>query len=258
MTLFQIWNYFIGDFAPNPDQFKKELSELVRTARIIYKNNLYSLEKVDYTKVEKKKRTAEKLLTQANQISRYLKQIPWIEMVALTGSVSAFNAEEHSDIDILIVTKPDRLFLSRFFLVAILKLIGVYWSPQKPAGTICPNILLSSDALAWNIKDRNIYIANEISLLYPLFYRHNCYFDFLKQNGWVNNYLPNLCIPHTKPLIEKSGGSGKLIGFIEFVAMKTQTNYMKNKKTTETVTRNFIHFNIHDSAPAIIQKFHGS
>lgn len=256
MTFFQLWQYLIADFTPTHEDFKKELADLVTRKTIFHTNGQYSLGKIDHEKIEEQKNRSEKLLIRAKQVAKYLKQIPWIEMVAVTGSVSASNADEHADIDILVVTKPGRLFLSRLFLVSILKLLGVYRNAKKPAGTVCPNILMTSDKLAWNETNRNIYIANEISLLYPLFFRHNCYFDFLQQNDWVSGYLPNF---RYSSVTGRSKGprqpSPNIVGFFEQLAMKIQMLYMKNKKTMEVVSKDFIHFNIHDSTPTILQKF---
>lgn len=262
MTLFQLWAYLLIDKGTNitsektgVKQFIKELNDLVAVGKVTRQNDFYALETIDHTEVEQRRKRTEKLLVQAHQSARYLKQIPWIEMVAVTGSVAAFNASEQSDIDILVVTKSNRLFLSRLFLVSTLKLLGVYWDAQKPAGTVCPNILLTSKNLTWDAKNQNLYTANEIALLYPLFFRHNCYFDFLKQNAWANKYLPNLAIVGAKAPAAKHQSLGKFVDLLEYAIMKIQISHMKNKKTTEVVSKNFMHFNTHDSGPTILEKF---
>lgn len=259
MNTFQIWNYLISTKEFESRHFETELANMVNAKKIMLKDSLYSLGKIDYEEADRKRKRAEKLVAQAKNIGRYLKQIPWIEMVAVTGSVAALNADEHSDIDILIVTKPKRLYLSRFFLVLILKLIGIYWNVQKPAGTICPNILVSSDSLTWNKSKQNLYTANEIALLYPIFFRNNCYFDFIKQNSWVKSYLPNIHVDSKNlTAAARPVTTGKVIDLLEHVVMKFQMLYMKNKKTTEIVSKNFIHFNIHDSSSVILKKFQSS
>lgn len=255
MSVFQIWNYLIGNHKYEPKNFQRELLELVKSGEIICQDGLYSLQKVDYENNEKKLKRAHKLIMRAYKVSSYLKQIPWIEMIAVTGSVAAYNAEEQSDIDIFVVTQPKRLFLTRFFMVTILKALGVYWDQKKPSGTICPNIIISSNNLTWNGKNQNLYTANEISLLYPIFYRNNCYFSFLKHNEWAKNYLPNLQISELSPVLIKRLGLSRLIDFMELLAMKFQIGYMKKKKTTELVSKNILHFNSHDSSEAILHKY---
>lgn len=256
MSYHQIWNYLIFSKPIGEQNFKDALDYLIKNKKILHKDGWYSSDKVDYEKVEKRRKRAEELLTQAKHIAKYLKQIPWIEMAAVTGSVAAFNANEQSDIDMLVVTKPKRLWLSRLLLASILKILGVYWDAKKPAGTICPNILITSDNLTWDSNKQNLYTANEVSLLYPIFHLHNCYFDFLKQNAWATYYLTNLSISDYKPqLPEKLSVLGRLIDLIELATMKLQMSYMKNKKTTEIVSKNFVHFNTHDASVNILQKF---
>lgn len=269
MSYYQIWNFLISSKPVDKKDFMDTLVDLVKAKKILCQDGQYSLEKIDYEKAEKRSKHAEKLISQANGVVKYLKHLPWLEMVAITGSVSAFNANEQSDIDLLIVAKPKRLWLSRLFLVVVLKLLGVYWNAKKPAGTICPNILLTSDNLTWEKAKQNLYTANEVSLLYPLFFRHTCYFDFLHQNEWVSRYLPNFrcyndaSTRYSNPAVtgrdERSEATKQshpnLLDVIELTTMKIQTLYMKNKQTTEIVSKDFVHFNIHDSAPIILKKF---
>jgi len=261
MTVFQIWTYLLTiDHSPkmSPQEFRQALAQLVKSGTVIEKNGLYSLGKVDYGNYAQNQARAKELIVKANAVTHYLKKIPWIEMIALTGDVSAFNADKHADIDILVVTKPRRLFLSRFFLVVILKLLGVYWSAKNSAGKVCPNIFMTSDAMTWDAKNQNLYTANEVSLLYPLFSRNTCYLDFLAQNAWVSNFLPNFTINITaKPADEKNRNqrTNVLVNFVEFVARKSQLSHMRKKQTKEIVTKNFLHFNIHDKTSDIIGKF---
>jgi len=273
MSCQQIWNYLISNKSVEAQDFKRTLDDLVRDKKILQKDGWYSISKIDYEKVEGRKKRAEKLIAQAKHIAKHLKQIPWIEMAAVTGSVAAFNAGEQSDIDLLVVTKPKRLWLTRLFLVLTLKILGVYWNAKKPTGTICPNILTTTDNLTWDSNKQNLYIANEVSLLYPIFFRHNCYFDFLKQNDWVKNYLPNFTCydrgeshstlvagprPAARDFPESLWDSpllSHIVDLLELIAMKIQIHYMKNKKTTEVVSKNFIHFNTNDSSAVILRRF---
>lgn len=287
MTIFQIWAYLLTahqsskqlpgnpvDYANSarsidavdpikppimsPQELGQALAQLVKSGTVIEKNGLYSLGKVDYENYAQNQTRAKELIARANAVTHYLKKIPWIEMVALTGDVSAFNATKNADIDILVVTKPRRLFLSRFFLVVILKLLGVYWNAKNPAGKICPNIFMTSDAMTWEVKNQNLYTANEVSLLYPLYSRNNCYFDFLAQNAWVAYYLQNLIIPKTSLQVIKQTITGKLLDLVEFLTRTLQLAHMKKKRTEEIVTKNFLHFNIHDKTSNIVGKFRNS
>ena len=261
MTIFQIWTYLLTTHQSprmSPQEFLQALGQLVKSGTVTEKNGLYSLRKVDYENYAQNQTRAKELVAKANAVTHYLKNIPWIELVALTGDVAAFNADKSADIDMLIVTKPRRLFLSRFFLVVILKLLGVYWTAKEPAGKVCPNIFMTCDAMTWAVKNQNLYTANEVSLLYPLYSRNDCYFDFLAQNSWVCEYLPNFTINMTSETTDqkiRNQRTNVLINFVEFIVRKSQIAHMRKKQTKEIITKNFLHFNIHDRTPDIIGKF---
>jgi hypothetical protein len=115
---------------------------------------------------------------------------------------------------------------------------------------------MTSDHISWDKTKRNIYTANEVSLLQPIYYRNNIYYKFLKYNDWVSGYLPNFVIPEMrKPTAKKVPLTSGLVDLIELATMKIQILYMKRKQTSETVSKNFIHFNIHDSSQYTLNKF---
>lgn len=276
MNAFQIWSYLL---LPKPQEFPYEkhkdsyliykttsefvnlLDRLAQNFKIVKNGALYSLKKVDYEDYEKNKIHAKKLIESAFRVSDLLQKIPWIEMIAVTGSVAALNAQTNSDIDLLIITKPKRLFLSRLFVVLILKVLGIYWNKKDPAGKICPNIFMARNNLAWETKKQNFYTANEVSLVYPIYSKNNCYFDFLDQNKWICDYLPNFSIhvencPTVKICNECK--SNLLIDLLEFTSRKAQMAYMRKKQTKEVVQNDFIHFNIHDKTHSVMQSFYTS
>lgn len=246
---------FVKPPVMSSQEFRQTLAQLVKSGAVTEKNGLYSLRKVDYENYAQNQTRAKELVAKANAVTHYLKNIPWIELIALTGDVAAFNSDKRADIDMLIVTKPRRLFLSRFFLVVVLKLLGVYWTAKDPAGKVCPNIFMTSDAMTWDAKNQNLYTANEVSLMYPLYSRNDCYFSFLAQNSWVSAYLPNLIVPEINLQDIKQTTIGKLLDLVEFLTRTLQLAHMRKRRTRELVAKNFLHFNIHDRTPDIIGKF---
>ncbi len=255
VSFYELWHFLIHKEKVEIDTFRSQLEHLVKTNRVERNNGLYCLPKSAANDVEKKKTLAKRHIETASSVAAYLKRIPWIEMVAVTGSVAASNADSASDIDLLIVTAPRRLWLSRLFVVLVLKALGIYWNNQKPAGTVCPNIFMSSGTLNWEKK--NVYIANEVALLYPLFSRNETYFRFMEENSWVKDYLAN-CYQFGQVLINKKATKtaiSRLVDCLEFVCMKAQKAHMQNKVTTEVIQTDLAHFNKKDSMFAILSKY---
>jgi len=149
-------------------------------------NSFYSL-KADYASVEKRlqgNKQAEKQLTIASKIARFLSRFPYIRGVAISGSLSKHFAYKGSDIDFFIITAPNRLWVARLFFTGfyfIAKIFGL-------KSWFCLNYFIDTEAL--EIPEHNDYTAIEIATLIPE-QGGDVFADFYKQNGWVQKYLPN-------------------------------------------------------------------
>ncbi len=235
--------------------FDKSLEKLLKKKKIKRTNSgKYYLATLSTTPENWRKnyKKASRLIKKAYAVTRLLSKIRWIKMVGVTGSVAAYNANKEADIDLLIVTRSHRVWLTRFFVVMLLKIINMYPTINKNSGKICPNIFIDTKSLNW--KEKNIYTAHEILCLQPIFDRDQTYFNFISKNSWVKEYHPNMGIWQNlpKPLPESRGS--RIIDLLEGFAWKKQHGYMKTKITTETVTPNSAHFNKFDHTQIILDK----
>ena len=127
-------------------------------------------------------RLSRRLWEQAQFYADWIARLPFVRMVALTGSLAAGNAEDGADIDYLIVTEPGRLWSCRASILGV-----VYWAARRGV-RLCPNYLLSENALA--LKDRSPYAARELVQMAPL-YGLDTFYQMRTANPWVETYLPN-------------------------------------------------------------------
>ncbi len=121
-------------------------------------------------------------LTEALRYGRLLARLPFIRMVAVTGSVAMQNGGAGADYDFLLVTASRRVWLGRAFAI----LLG-RWSSLR-GDTLCPNIVLSEQALVW--PQRDIYAAHELAQMIPVS-GLALYLRFRNLNSWTDSYLPN-------------------------------------------------------------------
>ena len=123
-----------------------------------------------------------RLWPEAIRYGKLIAQLPFIRMVAVTGSLAVNNTEDPADIDYLIVTDPGHLWTGRALILAIGRLA------EREGLTLCPNYLITTRGLEF--KDRNIYVAHELAQMVPIS-GMPVYDEIRRRNDWVAGFLPN-------------------------------------------------------------------
>jgi hypothetical protein len=118
----------------------------------------------------------------AERYGRLIGRLPFVRMVALTGSLAADNADAGDDIDYLIVTAPGRVWTARTMIMAIGRLAALR------GVTLCPNYLLSETGL--DLRERDSYTARELLQMRPIV-GSGTYVRMLAANAWWREFLPN-------------------------------------------------------------------
>jgi hypothetical protein len=126
---------------------------------------------------------AEKLLITAQRQARILSWFPFIKCICVSGSLSKYYVNDHSDIDYFIIAKKRRLWLTKLLMSLIVETLEIFRLEKY----CCPNYIITENNL--NINDRNIFTAMEIITLIPL-YNKAAYEKFLSENEWVKAYFP--------------------------------------------------------------------
>lgn len=122
------------------------------------------------------------LLPHAVKYGRLLGTLPYIRMVALTGSLAVMNVSRDRDFDYMLVTAPGRVWTARAFVLAFNRLA------RLRGHTLCPNLILSESALHWSTHD--LYSARELCQMIPIT-NMDVYQQLLAANAWTKKYLPN-------------------------------------------------------------------
>ncbi|WP_085944646.1 radical SAM protein [Ideonella sp. B508-1] len=137
----------------------------------------------------------------ALKVGRTLMRLPFVDGVAISGSLSKRAQSEDGDFDFMILTRPGRLWL-------VYVLLRLYRGRLPSRHMLCSNYVLACHRLG--LAQRDAFTAMELATLIPVGGR-----DALQQmqqaNSWVDEYLPNRSVPQGFTEPER----GWLRGFLE-------------------------------------------
>lgn len=126
---------------------------------------------------------ARKLWKAARIVTHLIKRFPFVRAIFVTGSLSKNTTDKNSDLDFMVITAPNRLWIARN-LMMIFKKIFLFNSYKY----FCVNFLLTEDHL--EISDKNIFTATETATVKTTF-NTALLESFINKNLWIKNYFPN-------------------------------------------------------------------
>jgi len=119
----------------------------------------------------------------ARVMTHLIKRFPFVRAVFITGSLSKNSSSKASDIDFMIITQKDRLWVARTMLMTFKKLF--LFNKYK---YFCINYSITENHL--EVEDKNIYTAIEVVTSKATF-NSILLNKFINSNLWLNNFLPN-------------------------------------------------------------------
>ena len=127
-------------------------------------------------------------LEQAQEFVELVKEIPSIKAVVLTGSSAVGNASKSDDLDFMIITEANKLWLSRLLLTILTKFKNKRVFEQNETAW-CLNLWLDENDLAMDEKRQSLYEAYEIMQMQWIFDRGKYEQKFLAANKWLKKEL---------------------------------------------------------------------
>ena len=126
------------------------------------------------------------LLDRDRRILSVVAGMPFVRMVALSGSLAHLNAEASADLDFFVITAPHRVWSVTLFLLVIARLFG--WRRR-----LCLNYVISEEALS--VEPGDLFSANQIIHLRPIL-GHRLFARFVSANPFVREIYPNFETGH--------------------------------------------------------------
>ena len=121
--------------------------------------------------------------------TRGLRHLPFLRGIAVSGSQAFGQQKNTSDIDLVVITDPEYLWLGRLFITAYFQILGLRRHGKKIANRFCLNHYLGGVKALFNHRD--LYNAMEYLRFRSLF-GQGYFSEFFEKNAdWLKQYFPN-------------------------------------------------------------------
>lgn len=149
-------------------------------------------------------------------VTAWLRTVPFIRWVAVCNTVAIHNARPESDIDLFIVTRHGRLWLTRAWVTVLLGVLGVRRHGNKIANRLCLSFFVDETALDLHplaLSPRDEHFALWAEQMVPIIDDGGFTKKFAEQNRWVRAYIPNGFTTGSVP-VQSTSFVARAIGFL--------------------------------------------
>ena len=184
LTLAEIYHYLVGVSASLEAVQDALQANTLLSTYLVQEGGYYVLPGREHLIPLRQGRSqqAHRLWPRALTYARWISRLPFVRMVAVTGTLSVDNVEQQADLDYLVVTAPGRLWLCRGMAMLLVRFAGLR------GDVVCPNYFISERALVFT--ERNLYTAHELVQMVPLS-GPEVFRRMWSLNNWAFDFLPN-------------------------------------------------------------------
>ncbi len=200
-------------------EVETELNILAKQNIIFTEKNLFSLTSIDTLEYDKKREEIERRFKKIKKYYWLLSAIPYVESISVINSVAMGNADSESDIDFFVITKPNRLYFVRTFIIMLFKLLGVYKTKSKINEQFCFGFYITSNRLSLKdllLSGEDPYMVFWMGTIIPIT-GEQTYQKFIKENKWIYSFLPNFRPEQRLEQIRTLQPSRKIKKFLEII-----------------------------------------
>lgn len=181
--------------------------DMVRSGELVMIEDKYGLASVEYRGIEMKAMRREELMRKARRVGRMIGLLSFIKAVCVINSVAIGNPHKDSDIDLLIVTTPGRVFVAKGLLWKMFHWLRIIETEDHKAGQFSLGMFLTTRGVVF---ERDIMQQNEPDLVYRLMtvepvYGARRWYEVLKASPYMKAAVPNYIWPKGGRSIDRAG-----------------------------------------------------
>jgi len=245
----------------NPLPLEKSLKSLLSNKKIIQVNNFYGISKKQYSNPNSGLACSRELVNKARRASWLFRLIPTIKATVLIDDVSFRVATTKSNIDLLIITKPARIYLTKFMLSNLLKFFRLLENSPISSAKFNPKVFITTVGLNFDkdfTKTERPHNNYRLVMAVPIF-GDDLWYTILQQQTSLADIFPNIV---WSKIAYKVYGKGvnfldKLdeVGYKRFLKSISTRAQTKTDKAFVRVRPDIINVNLADPSPKITQTY---
>jgi len=164
-----------------------------------------------------------------------------ILFLGITGSVAAGYPRKNDDIDLIIITKKDKLWLVRLrlrFFILINRIPHRKFGKKEKKDDFCFNLWIDEDSLCLSKNKQNLKNGVDLILIRPLINKNKIYERFISTNSWAKKWVATGYSLKPSTLINRDTSLKKAVfldGIINWLVFWPQFWYMKKRIKNEEV-----------------------
>jgi predicted nucleotidyltransferase len=211
---------------------KKQLKNLLARGRVKYVDEKYGLAKHKYPRQKPMRDHQQALLKKAQRWSRLFKLIPSVKAISVVNSTAYGNTHKDSDIDLFIITSPNRIFITKGFLMYLLRTLRKLEDAQTSAGRFSLGMFLTTKGVK---LDKDIMRTNHPDLVYRMItcipiYGNAVWYSILKNDAYLQSKLPNYVWP--KMPVRIYGSGSKYLDRLDDIAYRKHLKHTAGQAKT--------------------------
>lgn len=187
---------------------KEALRELTESKQIkLDSSGYFRLPKHTYHDREITNKRQNELLAKAKLWGRLIGLLPFVKAVVVVNSAAIGNVGAESDIDLFIITKPNRIYITKGVLMYGLKFMQQLETIERKAGQFSLGMFATTAGVNWQ---RDVMAENDPHLGYWLMlakpvYGASTWYDMLKSSSYIQDGFPSYVWPKSEIRVYSGG-----------------------------------------------------